>query len=454
MYIEIPQNAAEIIRTLNTAGYEAYVVGGCVRDALIGREAADWDITTSASPWQVKELFRRTIDTGIQHGTVTVMMGKEGYEVTTYRVDGEYEDGRHPKQVAFTKSLSEDLRRRDFTINAMAYHPEEGVVDLFDGLGDLERHLIRAVGVPEERFQEDALRIMRAVRFAAQLDFDIEEHTKGAIRKFAERLHLISRERIQVECQKLLKSDHPERFLTFYETGITQVLFPEFDRMMEMPQNTPWHCYNVGMHTIETMKQVPADPILRWTALLHDVGKLETRSTDEQGRDHFYGHAKVSAEFAHQFLRSLKFDNYTVDMVTLLVRHHDAYLDGTAYNVRKVMHRVGAENFPALLQIHHADTMAKSTYAQERLLPIQDEVQHRYEEILAAGQCTSLKMLAVTGRDLITMGVAPGKKIGEILNQLLLIVLKHPEWNTKEHLLELVQEMLDKGQIEDIGDMQ
>lgn len=442
MYIEIPPHVATIIHTLNQAGHEAYAVGGCVRDALLGRVAADWDITTSASPYEVKDLFRRTVDTGLQHGTVTVMMDKTGYEVTTYRVDGEYEDGRHPKQVAFTKSLKEDLQRRDFTINAMAYHPEEGIVDLFCGIEDLKNRIIRAVGVPEERFQEDALRIMRAVRFSAQLDFDIEEGTLNAIRKFTERLNLISRERIQVEMNKLLKSDHPEKFLTLYDTGITKVLFPEFDIMMDTPQNTPWHSYNVGIHTIETMKQVPADHILRWTALLHDVGKIITRSTDENGKDHFYGHAKVSAEYAHKFLRGLKFDTHTIDMVTLLVRHHDAYLDGTSYNVRKVMNRVGAENFPALLQIHHADTMAKSPYAQEKLFPIQEEVHERYQEVLAAKECTSLKTLAVSGRDLIGIGIAPGKILGETLNQLLMIVLEKPEMNTKEALLDIADDIM------------
>ena len=434
--IVIPAPAEKILRILNSAGHEAYVVGGCVRDALLGREPGDWDITTSASPAEVKSLFRRTIDTGIQHGTVTVLMGGGSYEVTTYRVDGVYEDGRHPKQVTFTRSLAEDLRRRDFTINAMAYHPEEGIVDLFGGEEDLAARTIRAVGVPAERFQEDALRILRAVRFSAQLDFLIEPQTFAAIRDFAPRLSLISRERIRVEMNKLLCSDHPENILYLWETGITAMIFPEFDRMMEMPQNNPWHRLNVGMHTVEVLKGVPADSILRWTALLHDVGKLTTRSTDENGIDHFYGHARVSAEFAGHFLRELRFDNHTIDQVTLLVRHHDAWFDGSAKVTRKVMARVGAENFPALLSIARADALAKSAYAQEQLLPRYDLVEQRYREILAAGECTSLKDLAINGRDLIAAGIRPGKEMGELLQRLLELVLEHPARNTRECLLE------------------
>ncbi len=439
MNIPIPPAAGRILSTLNKAGFEAYVVGGCVRDALLGREPGDWDITTSASPQEVKALFRRTVDTGIQHGTVTILIGKESYEVTTYRLDGVYEDGRHPKEVTFTRSLAEDLKRRDFTINAMAYHPEEGLVDLFQGMEDLTARQIRAVGVPHDRFHEDALRILRAVRFSAQLNFTIEGETLAAIRDFAPRLELISQERIRVELDKLLRSDHPEKFLTLYETGITGILFPEFDRMMEMPQNNPYHCYNVGIHTIEVLKAIPAEGILRWTALLHDVGKLSTRTTDENGIDHFYGHAKESAVFAREFLRNLRFDNHTTDLVTLLVRHHDAWFDGSARITRRVMNRVGAENFPYLLSIARADTAAKSSYAQEKLLPKYDQVEMRWKEILAAGECTSLSGLAVTGKDLIAAGMKPGKELGDTLQHLLDLVLDDPTLNTKETLLERVR---------------
>ena len=433
--LTLPAGAAKILQILQAAGHEAYVVGGCVRDALLGRTPGDWDITTSAAPQEVKALFRRTIDTGIQHGTITVRMMGESYEVTTYRVDGIYEDGRHPKEVTFTRSLSEDLRRRDFTINAMAYCPGEGLVDCFGGIQDLKDGILRAVGIPSERFAEDALRILRAVRFSAQLDFTIEPVTLAAIRDFAPSLTKISAERIRVELDKLLCSGHPEHFLTLYQTGITDIIFPEFNRMMEMPQNNPWHSYNVGIHTIEVMKAVPADRVLRWSALLHDTGKLETRSTDEKGTDHFYGHAKESAAFADRFLKKLRFDNHTIDQVVLLVRWHDSWFDGSARVTRRVMNRVGAENFMDLLAIARADAMAKSAYAKEQLLPKYDEVEKRYHEIKDAGECTSLKDLSISGRDLIAAGMKPGPEIGETLQYLLTLVLEDPALNTRETLL-------------------
>ena len=316
--INIPENANRIIHTLQSAGYEAYIVGGCVRDAILGKEPDDWDITTSANPDQVKALFRRTIDTGIAHGTVTVMFGKEGYEVTTYRIDGKYEDHRRPTTVTFTRSLLEDMKRRDFTINAMAYNDEEGLIDHFEGMKDLERHLIRCVGDPAERFDEDALRILRAVRFAAQLDFSIEEKTREAIVRQAQYLKDISAERIQVELTKLLLSEHPEELRTAYELGVTEVVLPEFDRMMETEQNNKHHMYSVGEHTLLVVEGVSSTKVLRWAALLHDVAKPLTKTTDENG-DHFYGHNEKGVEVARDVLRRLKFDNATIDRVKSLV---------------------------------------------------------------------------------------------------------------------------------------
>ena len=435
--LTIPENVKIILKILNSAGHEAYIVGGCVRDAILGRTPGDWDITTSAMPEEVKALFRRTVDTGIKHGTVTVLIGGEGYEVTTYRIDGEYEDGRHPKQVTFTRSLSEDLLRRDFTINAMAYHPGTGLVDLFGGKEDLDARIIRAVGVPDDRFDEDALRILRAVRFSAQLDFGIEPATMKSIAEHAENLRLISAERIRVELTKTLISDHPEKFMTFHETGITSVLFPDFDQMLAMPQDNPWHCCDVGRHTMKVVCGVPADTVLRWTALLHDVGKLWTKTIDEEGKAHFYGHAKRSAEFAENFLRGLKFDNHTIDMVCLFTRHHDAWFDGSDKVTRKVISRVGKENFPALLMIARADAMAKSDFAKAQLLPKYDTVAEGFRRIIAADQCTSLKELAVNGGDLIKAGIKPGKEMGELLQSLLTHVIDIPEDNVKEVLLEL-----------------
>ena len=261
MKLTIPVNAEKILRVLEKQGFEAFIVGGCVRDSILGRRPDDWDITTSARPEQVKALFRRTVDTGLKHGTVTVLMDKESYEVTTYRIDGEYEDGRHPKEVAFTASLEEDLKRRDFTINAMAYHPDRGLVDLFRGMDDIRAEIIRCVGNPLERFGEDALRILRAVRFSAQLGFSIEAETKTGIEELAPNLKLVSAERIQTELVKLLVSPHPDYFLTAYETGITRQFLPEFDACMETGQNTPHHCLSVGLHTLQSLLNIrPESP--------------------------------------------------------------------------------------------------------------------------------------------------------------------------------------------------
>ena len=323
MQIQLPEKVEYIIQTLEAAGYEAYAVGGCVRDSLLNREPDDWDITTSARPQQVKEVFPRTIDTGIQHGTVTVMMGKEGFEVTTYRIDGEYEDSRHPKEVIFTANLIEDLKRRDFTINAFAYNHRSGIVDAFDGMTDLKNGIIRCVGEAKERFTEDALRMMRAVRFSAQLGYDIEEKTKEAIVELAPNLKNISAERIQVEFVKLLQSPHPDYLRVAYELGMTKVILPEFDKAMETPQNNPHHMYNVGEHLLHTLLEVRPDRSLRIAALLHDIAKPDTETKDYDGISHFHGHAEVGEEKAAAILRRLKFDNDTINKVKKYVKFHD-----------------------------------------------------------------------------------------------------------------------------------
>lgn len=284
MHIYLPDKVKKIIETIESGGYEAYAVGGCVRDSILGRVPDDWDITTSASPQEIKNLFRRTVDTGILHGTVTVIMEREGFEVTTYRIDGEYEDSRHPKEVTFTSNLTEDLKRRDFTINAMAYNDREGLVDAFGGIEDMKARLIRCVGDPRERFGEDALRMMRAVRFSAQLGYGMEERTKAAVKEMAENLRNISAERIQTELVKLLTSPRPEDLRICYETGITRVILPEFDRCMETEQENPHHCYTVGEHILHSLNGVKADKALRFAMLFHDIGKPETKFTDEKGK--------------------------------------------------------------------------------------------------------------------------------------------------------------------------
>lgn len=436
MRIKMPAAVNMIIEVLQQRGYEAFAVGGCVRDSILGRIPDDWDITTSASPYQVKELFQRTVDTGLQHGTVTVMVGNTGYEVTTYRIDGEYEDGRHPKEVLFTSNLTEDLKRRDFTINAMAYSQEQGLIDAFGGMDDMQNKIIRCVGDPWKRFGEDALRILRAVRFAAQLGFVIEEKTKQAIVELAPTLVKISAERIQTEMVKLLISDRPQLWKTVYETGITKIIMSEFDHMMETEQNNPHHIGTVGEHTLLALTKVEKNKVLRLTMLLHDLGKYETRTTDEQGTDHFYGHGKAGEELAKKILRRLKFDNDTIRQVTKLVLWHDYRVTPERKAVRRAVNKVGEDLFPLLLKIQRADYQAQSEYRREEKMQRLSQVEEIYNEILENKECVSLKTLAVTGRDLIHEGMKPGPQLGATLQQLLEVVLEQPEMNEKEKLLE------------------
>lgn len=439
MKFSIPSKAEKILRILEENGYEAYVVGGCVRDSVLGRRPDDWDITTSARPDQVKALFRRTVDTGLQHGTVTVLMDREGFEVTTYRVDGDYEDGRHPKEVLFTSSLAEDLRRRDFTINAMAYHPDRGLVDLFHGMDDMRNGVVRCVGDPLERFHEDALRILRAVRFSAQLGFSIERDTVEGIRALAPNLRLVSAERIQTELVKLLVSPHPDFLRTAYETGLTRQFLPEFDACMETEQRTPHHCGTVGEHTLHSLLNVRADRTLRLTMLLHDIGKPPMKKTDENGRDHFKKHGPEGEKMAEAVLRRLKFDNETISRVCRLIRWHDDRPQPDMPSVRKAINRIGEDIFPLYLEVQRADMEAQSSYRREEKRARLDGVSACYERILAEGQCVSLKTLAVKGRDLIEAGYSPGPEIGRTLDMLLEHVLEHPRDNDRELLLSLLK---------------
>lgn len=443
--IKLPEKVKFIINTIMEAGYEAYAVGGCIRDSVLGRKPSDWDITTSASPCQIKELFSRTLDTGIKHGTVTVMLDREGFEVTTYRIDGEYEDGRHPREVIFTSSLTEDLRRRDFTINAMAYNEQAGLVDMFGGMEDIHRRLIRCVGSPLERFNEDALRIMRAVRFAAQLSYEIEEETAGAIRKLAVNLKKISAERIQSELVKLLVSPHPEYLKTAYETGITEVILPEFDLCMKTEQKNPHHCYSVGIHILKAMKEVREDKALRLALLFHDMGKPFCLTVDEEGIYHFHGHPGISEEIAEKILRRLKFDNDTTDMVKKLVRYHDRYIEPVPRNVRRAMMKMGEDVFPLFLEIRRADILAQSTFLREQKEQNLKDLREVYEIILKEKQCVSLKTLAVNGRDLIRdAGMEPGKELGNMLNGLLERVIEDPSLNNRDYLLKTAKEQLKR----------
>ncbi len=440
--IQLPEKVQFIISRLEQAGYEAYAVGGCVRDSLLGRQPHDWDVTTSAKPMQVKEAFRHTIDTGIQHGTVTVMLDHEGFEVTTYRIDGEYEDSRHPKEVTFTINLVEDLKRRDFTINAMAYNDRSGIVDAFGGVEDLDYGIIRCVGEAAERFGEDALRILRAVRFSAQLGFTIADGTKAAAKALAPNLNHISAERIQAELVKLLVSAHPDYMRDAYALGITKAVLPELDAAFATQQNHPHHMYNVGEHLMQCLLHTRADKSLRLAALLHDIGKPQTRTTDADGTDHFHGHVEVSERMAAAILKRLKFDNDTITKVQKYVKYHDYNAEPSAKAVRRAINKIGAEYFPQILELRRADTLAQSAYQQAEKLERIDAIARLYDEIMEQQQCVSLKTLEITGNDLIALGVPKGKRIGAILAELLDDVLQNPENNTHDYLMEEAKKLI------------
>ena len=437
--IKIPKNVKLIIDILEQNGFEAFAVGGCVRDTILKRNPQDWDITTSALPQQVKELFHRTLDTGIRHGTVTVMIERVGYEVTTYRIDGEYSDSRHPESVEFTSDLVEDLKRRDFTINAMAYNPKIGLVDEFDGVGDIENKVIRCVGSPDDRFGEDALRMLRAVRFSAQLGFEIERVTLESIGRLSSKLENISAERIQNELEKLIMSDNPDKLITAYETGITKVILPEFDSMMECPQNTPYHMYNVGVHTVKVIENAPIDRVMRWSALLHDVAKPRVITFDKNIKDktHFYGHAGEGSVIASDIMRRLKMDNKTIKTVSRLVACHDdrpADKGLTPEVARRSVNKIGKDIYAQYLKLAGADFMGKSRYGREKGYDGYLYLCSEFDEIMKNNICTSVKELKITGQQLLDMGCPAGPEVGEILHQLLDIVLKDPSENTNQNL--------------------
>lgn len=442
--MHIPKDVQDLLNQLHKEGHEAYIVGGCVRDMILGIEPHDYDITTSAEPDQVKALFGRTIDTGIEHGTVTVMIGKEGYEVTTYRVDGDYLDHRRPESVLFTKSLEEDLKRRDFTINAMAYNEEEGVIDHFEGQKDLDQGLVRCVGRAKERFTEDALRMLRAIRFAARFGFTIEEETAEAMTELSHLIDKVSAERIHMELSKTLCSKHPEYIEYLVTYGLIEPILPEFVPCIGLEQRHPYHVYNVDRHIYECLMNVPSSEALRWAVYLHDIGKGYTKTTDDQGVDHFYGHPKVSVDLAEEILKRLKFDNKTKKRVLKLIEFHDYRFNTSLKSVRKAMAKMGKDLFLDYLAIQKADVMGQSPNKEAvRLLEI-EEKRAFYHEVIALDQCVTVKDLAIGGEDLIDLGLPRGKEIGLVLNHLLELVLESPESNKPDLLVAQAQGYIER----------
>ncbi|MFP4697810.1 MAG: CCA tRNA nucleotidyltransferase [Eubacteriales bacterium] len=443
MKIMMPTSVKYIIDTLMSEGFGAYIVGGCVRDSILGKNPDDWDITTSAKPSEIKRLFSKTIDTGLKHGTVTVIIDNEPYEVTTYRIDGKYEDNRRPKTVEFTRDIVEDLKRRDFTINAMAYNEEDELIDVFNGKEDLNNGLIRCVGNSKERFNEDALRMLRAIRFSAQLNFNIHGNTEEAIKQDAHLIKRISVERINVELTKLITSNQPYKFKKLYELNLLEHIMPEFIPCFNTSQNNPHHKYSVGEHILKTLEHISNISELRWTMLLHDIAKPQKKTTDEKGIDHFYGHAKKSYDIAKVILKRLKFDNRSIDIITRLILYHDYRFEPSPKAVRKALNKIGDDIFTLFLKVQEADIRAQSEYKRKEKLIKINEIEKTYNYIKAQKQCFTIKQLDITGKDIIDLGIKQGKEIGKILSYLLEAVIEKPELNKKKLLIDLVKKYIN-----------
>lgn len=450
MEIHIPTGARKIIARLEQHGYEAYIVGGCVRDSLMGKRPSDWDICTSARAEEMMALFedKRVIPTGIQHGTLTILAEDGAYEVTTFRIDGEYLDHRHPKSVAFTRELAEDLSRRDFTINAMAWHPERRLIDLFGGVEDLRDRLVRAVGDPVQRFNEDGLRMLRMVRFATVLDFDYDPATYDAVRKQGHLLQYISKERIQVELNKILLAAHPARGLEdLYTLGMYPYIIPMMCHTVGFAQRGGHHFLDVFEHSLLAVGVIAPELVLRLTMLLHDIGKpFVWDSSESLSYDRFDDHAAVSAKLAGKILRDLKYDNATRKDVVELIAHHNDILLPDPVNVRRALARLGEVQTRRLVQVKVADLIAHDLAGErEKILALFAEISDVIDEVVARGDCTSVKALAIGGQDMMALGLS-GRAIGQMLNAALELVLEKPEMNTRETLLNWVRGNLENCQ--------
>ena len=440
--MDFPAQVNTVLRRLRDAGFPAYAVGGCVRDRRMGAEPKDYDVTTAALPQQIEAVFagEKLIETGLKHGTVTVLTGGMPVEVTTFRVDGAYSDARHPDAVTFTASLAEDLARRDFTVNAMAWDPEEGLVDPYGGAADLTDRVIRCVGDPDKRFSEDALRILRALRFSSTLGFVIEENTAAALRRNRALLERVSAERVAAELNQLLRGAAVKRVLLDYPE-VLGVVLPELLPMRGFDQRNPHHVYDVLEHTAVAVEHVPPETAPRWAALLHDSGKPACFTQDENGVGHFYGHPAESARIADAALRRLRLDTATRERVVVLVRCHDRTIEPTETAVKRALNRFGPEAFFQLLALKRADNLAQSPEYRDRQT-LYDELERLAREILERRECFSLKDLAVNGTDLIAAGVAPGPAVGAALRTLLDAVMDGRAENEKATLLAYLKENL------------
>ena len=437
--ILIPDGALEILSRLEKNGYEAYVVGGCVRDCLMGKYPEDWDVATSAFPEEILETFKgeHVILTGLKHGTVTVRIKGVNYEVTTFRSEGEYLDSRHPSSVSFVRDIKKDLLRRDFTINAMAYSPKRGLIDLYEGVLDLERGVIRAVGKAEERFEEDALRILRGVRFVSSTGFTIEENTLKAMKEKAGLLNKISAERIFVELDKMLLGESVEKALLSAPEIIFEVI-PELKKCYNFEQHSKWHTYDVYRHIVYAVKGVKPKRELRWCMLLHDVAKPDKFFTDEKGEGHFYGHAELSEKFAYRILKRLKASTKLIKDVCFLVENHDRPFPQNEVKFKLRLAEIGEEYALDLVDVKYADNLAQGTQkAFEERLNI-ERLEERIKGAFASGECLNIKQLAVDGNDVLNAGFK-GKEIGEVLQSVFVDVLSGNLQNDRQKLLKSIE---------------
>lgn len=441
MKFKLDDDVLNILRRLQDEGYAAYTAGGAVRDLIMGNMPHDYDIATSARPEDVKRIFEKTIDTGIKHGTVTVIYNKVGYEITTFRCDGKYRDNRHPESVKYVDDVREDCRRRDFTINAMMYNQKSGVIDYFGGIHDIKNKRIRCVGNPVRRFREDALRMLRAVRFSAVLSFEIDPQAEAAIKKCAPLIKRVSSERILEELNKILLSPNPDHFRELHRLGLLQFIIPQLDRCFGEPQRNKYHIYDVGEHIMQTVKNTPRDFILRWSALMHDVGKPCCSSTDSAGIIHFYGHHKESRRIAVDVLHRLRMDSDSIKSISILIENHDVRVEPVPAAVKRTMARTGAALFEKLLTLQKADNQAKNPKFYPEKLSRIDAVSHIYNEILAEDQPYLIPHLVVNGNDLIKIGYRPGRIIGDTLKKLIDEVIMNPRLNNREYLLRRAEEL-------------
>ena len=444
MRINIPEYVSELMDILNNNGFESYIVGGCVRDALMGRQPKDYDITTNALPEQIKNCFAKypTILIGEKHGTVAVVSKGHTVEITTYRIDGDYSDSRHPNQVQFTSDIAFDLSRRDFTVNAIAYSHESGFIDLFGGMEDIQNKVLRCVGSPEKRFDEDALRIMRAIRFSAELGFEIEQTTQKGIRDFKERLNNISKERIFTEFSKMLCGENARDVLCEYSYIITTVI-PELKQSINFDQKNIHHCYDVYTHSAHVVYNCPCDLALKWAALLHDVAKPECFFMGEDGQGHFYGHAAKSAQIAQTVLTRLKSSTALRKLVCELILIHDREILNTDKAIKRFLKSASSHAADRIFDLKIADNASLAPPYRIRVQELK-LIRRRMEEIISSKECVSLNQLSIDGNDLIKLGVQPGKKVGVLKNKLLDLVIEGTVENTKSALEDVAKKLISE----------